>query len=93
MGDVGEEWGGEVAFVRATFVEGLFAFAVALDCSSSICRSSSDNALLKLSARLVVLVLVGVVGFVGLGFGARLNRLDGSVVGVGRVACPLLSLL
>ena len=94
VGDGGGEFGGDVACVRAIVVNGELAcaLAAALELASFIVNSSSDNALLKLFVRLVVLVLVVVVvGFVGSGF-ARLNRLDGGVVGVGLVTA-LFSLL
>ena len=91
VGDGGGEFGGDVACVRAIVVNGELACALAVALESFI-HSSSDNALLKLFVRLVVLVLVVVAGFVGSGFGARLNRLDGGVVGVGLVTA-LFSLL
>ena len=90
VGDVGGEWGGEIDCLRITFVKGgpACALAAALGCSLFICRSSSEIALLKLFVRLAVLVLVGVVGFVGSGFVARLNRFKDGVVGVGLCVLP-----
>ena len=54
----GGEFGGDVACVRAIVVNGELACALAAALESFIIHSSSDNALLKLFVRLVVLVLV-----------------------------------